>query len=64
MSRLILFDVLYALQSVAQVTGEAQSPEHYRSHTAAGLSTTEDDGMTPTRKLEVSLGGGKGEELK
>lgn len=43
-------------EEVAQVTGEAQSPEHYRSHTAAGLSTTE-DGMTPTRKLEVSLGG-------
>lgn len=63
MACLMLFDVLYALQSVTQVTGEAQSPEHYRSHTAAGLSTTE-DGMTPTRKLEVSLGGGKGEELK
>ncbi|XP_036046865.1 glutamate-rich protein 3 isoform X2 [Onychomys torridus] len=42
-------------EEVGQVTGEAQSPEHYRSHTAAGLSTTE-DGVTSTRKLEVSLG--------
>ncbi|XP_052588083.1 glutamate-rich protein 3 isoform X2 [Peromyscus californicus insignis] len=43
-------------EEVGQITGEAQSPEHYRCHTAAGLSTGE-DGLTPTRKLEVNLGG-------
>ncbi|KAL6086059.1 hypothetical protein STEG23_017452, partial [Scotinomys teguina] len=42
-------------EEVGQITGEAQPPEHYHSHTAAGLSTTE-DGETPRRKLEVNLG--------
>ncbi|KAL1772698.1 hypothetical protein HispidOSU_030415 [Sigmodon hispidus] len=38
-----------------QITGEAQSPGHFCSNTTAGLNTTE-DGVTPTRKLEVNLG--------
>ncbi|MGE9502445.1 hypothetical protein ACQP3D_29130, partial [Escherichia coli] len=57
-----LFDILYALQSVGQITDEAQPPGHYCSNTAAGPSTTEDE-VTPKRKREVNVAGGKGLSL-
>ncbi|KAM7317777.1 hypothetical protein ACRRTK_022514 [Alexandromys fortis] len=41
-------------EEVGQKTGEAQAPGHYRSNTAAGLSSPGDE-VTPTRELEVNL---------
>ncbi|KAH0505180.1 Glutamate-rich protein 3 [Microtus ochrogaster] len=44
-------------EEVGQKTGEAQAPGHYRSNTAAGLSSPGDE-VTPTRELEVNLSRG------
>lgn len=61
MASLMLFDILYALWPVGQITGEAQKPGHGRS-TPPGPSPT-DDGVTPMRKPEVNLDRGKGRLL-
>lgn len=62
MASLMLFDILCALWSVGQITGEAQEPGHCRSNTSPGPSPT-DDGVTPMRKPEVNLDRGKGRLL-
>ena len=62
MASLMLFDILCALQSVGQITGETQEPGHCCSDTAPGRSPT-DDGVTPMRRPEVNLDRGKGRPL-